>query len=325
MAKRYEMLWDCEYCGVKKLLGLTHRHCPSCGAPQNAEKRYFPPEDEKIAVEDHPFVGADRKCPHCASPSAAAAKCCGQCGAPLDGAAPVKTVSAVPAPAAAPVASVGRKRHPGLWAAAAVAAVALVGGLVATFWTKSAVLTVSGQDWKREIRVEKSAILDKDSWCDAMPGGAFEVSRSRKERSRNRVPDGESCSTRKKDLGDGSYSEEEVCTTKYREEPVYDQWCRYRVRGWVQTRTETSRGLGRSPEPFWPEPSLRTGDCLGCEREGSREEAYGAAFTGSDQALRCEFKEAAKWTPFTPGSRWKADIRVATGGIVCDSLQPAAG
>ena len=27
----FEMLWDCSYCSAKKLLGLTHRHCPNCG------------------------------------------------------------------------------------------------------------------------------------------------------------------------------------------------------------------------------------------------------------------------------------------------------
>ena len=45
--KSYEMFWDCEYCGSSKLLGITHRHCPNCGAPQDPEKRYFPPDEEK--------------------------------------------------------------------------------------------------------------------------------------------------------------------------------------------------------------------------------------------------------------------------------------
>ena len=61
--KTYEMMWDCEYCGAAKLLGKSHRHCPLCGAAQNADKRYFPPEEEKVAVEDHQFVGADWGCP----------------------------------------------------------------------------------------------------------------------------------------------------------------------------------------------------------------------------------------------------------------------
>lgn len=28
----YEMFWDCAFCGTTALLGVTNRHCPSCGA-----------------------------------------------------------------------------------------------------------------------------------------------------------------------------------------------------------------------------------------------------------------------------------------------------
>ena len=59
---RYEMLWDCPCCSTPKLLGITHRHCPNCGAPQDATKRYFPPAGEEVAVENHPFQGKDKVC-----------------------------------------------------------------------------------------------------------------------------------------------------------------------------------------------------------------------------------------------------------------------
>ena len=83
--KTYEMLWDCEFCGTEKLLGKTHRHCPECGAVQNPKTRYFPSEDEKVAVEDHQFVGADRHCGACDAPNSVMAKHCTECGAPMDG------------------------------------------------------------------------------------------------------------------------------------------------------------------------------------------------------------------------------------------------
>jgi hypothetical protein len=51
----YEMIWDCKFCGQKKLLGLTHRFCAGCGAPQDPASRYFPPDSEKVAVHDHEF------------------------------------------------------------------------------------------------------------------------------------------------------------------------------------------------------------------------------------------------------------------------------
>ncbi len=80
----YEMLWDCKFCGQKKLLGLTHRFCAGCGGPQDPTARYFPPENEKVAVLDHPFVGADVACPACRQPMSRAAKCCTHCGSPID-------------------------------------------------------------------------------------------------------------------------------------------------------------------------------------------------------------------------------------------------
>jgi len=54
------MLWDCEFCGTKKLLGKTHRFCPNCGAQQDPKARYFPSDEEKVAVKDHVYVGVDK-------------------------------------------------------------------------------------------------------------------------------------------------------------------------------------------------------------------------------------------------------------------------
>jgi hypothetical protein len=68
--KVYEMLWDCKFCGTKKLLGKTHRFCPNRRpAPI---RRYFP-ADRKVVVQDRVFVGADKSAPP-ASLSAASAE-----------------------------------------------------------------------------------------------------------------------------------------------------------------------------------------------------------------------------------------------------------
>ena len=77
----YQMLWDCAYCGAAKLLALDHRHCPSCGGAQDPERRYFPSDEDKVAVEDHQFVGGDWQCAACESPNATGADFCVNCGA----------------------------------------------------------------------------------------------------------------------------------------------------------------------------------------------------------------------------------------------------
>ena len=49
----YEMLWDCEFCDARGLLAKSQRYCANCGAPQNADKRYFPKEGEERRVDGH--------------------------------------------------------------------------------------------------------------------------------------------------------------------------------------------------------------------------------------------------------------------------------
>src|SRR5262245_41064864 len=89
----YEMLWDCDHCDTKGLLAKSQRHCPECGAKQNADKRYFPPEGAEVRVDGHKYEGADRVCPACSAAISAAAKNCTNCGSPQDGAAEVKGVA----------------------------------------------------------------------------------------------------------------------------------------------------------------------------------------------------------------------------------------
>src|SRR5688572_33143594 len=94
----YEMLWDCDHCETKGLLGKSQRHCPECGAKQNPDKRYFPKEGEAKRAEGHSYVGSDRSCPACNAPQSAKSHNCTHCGAPLDGSAEVKGVVTPVAP-----------------------------------------------------------------------------------------------------------------------------------------------------------------------------------------------------------------------------------
>ena len=42
------------------------------------------------------------------------------------------------------------------------------------------------------------------------------------------------------------------CTTRYRSEPVYDDWCDYDIDRWVVVRTPTNSGSGTEPPPSLP-------------------------------------------------------------------------
>lgn len=343
--KTYEMLWDCKYCGQKKLLGLTHRFCANCGAPQDATARYFPSDAEKVAVQDHQFVGADLRCPACQAWNSRSANCCTQCGGPLAAGQQAQVradqvrregqqfggETAQDArrefgqvPGAAPAAP-AKKGLPGIVIALLVViglgAVGLVCGLV--FLKKGAALEVAGHSWERRVEIEAYGPVRRSAWCDELPAGAKELSRRKDQRSTKKISDGEDCQTRRKDQGDGTFKETRECKPKYREEPVMDYRCDYEVNAWSTKDTLKASGASLKEEPSWPKVELkRTGSCVGCEREGKRSEEYKVRFTdtASKKEQVCEFDQA-KWSSFAMGSSWKGKVGVLTGGLDCDSLQ----
>ncbi len=352
----YEMLWDCTSCGTRKLLGKSHRRCPNCGAAQDAKKRYFPPPGEEVAVEGHVFVGVDWTCGACQTPNSRAAGFCVNCGNPREGNADVRLVTDGPAegggePSTAATAaepeplrpppsfrfaaetreieeaaqkteSVPRRRKWGLAAAAAALSAAFM--TVTMFWTKDVEVVMERHEWVREIDVERMAARAESAWCDSMPGDAYNVSRTREERSRNQVADGEECHDVRRDNGDGTFSTSTECSTKYRSEPVYDDRCHFTVNRWGLERTARNTGNGLSPEPSWPSTFMRAGSCLGCEKEGARREILTVVIRSRadrGRKWRCDI-DPQRWRALGDGQWLTIKVRVITGGAVCDSVVP---
>lgn len=328
----YEMMWDCKYCGQKKLLGLTHRFCAGCGAPQDPAARYFPPDDEKVLVKDHPMTGADLACPACKQPMSRAAKCCTNCGSPIDKGAEValRADVVVPdagvtawGPGAPPAPPAPKKGFPVVLAVlGAVGALLVIGVLVMIFWKRDAALEVTGHAWERNIAIERFETSRRTGWCDEVPSGARELSRRREQRGTKQVQDGETCQTRKKDQGNGTYKEVRECKPKYKSDPVYADKCDFEVVEWRPVRTLSEKGANPKDPPKWPVVSLtRPGSCLGCEREGPRSEKYTVKFAdrSAGSEASCDLPES-RWASFPKGSKWKGSVRVMTGGVDCDSL-----
>jgi Zn-finger nucleic acid-binding protein/ribosomal protein L40E len=313
----YEMLWDCAYCDAKKLLGASNRHCPNCGAAQDASRRYFPAEGEAVA-SNHEFDGADKTCASCQTPNGAKAHHCRQCGAPLDGAHVVGTVADQSTRRAAVVAP--KKRGPLFAVLGAISAATCGVCGFSVFWTKDVNVTVASHSWERSIDVESLRAVNESAWCDSMPVGAFSVSRHRAQRETRRVADGEMCHTRNVDRGNGTFEQRRECEPKYREEPVYDDRCDYSIDRWVVSRSPTARGQGLLPAPTWPALSLREGSCRGCERMGARHETYNVSIRGPDGTeWQCDVDER-KWKSLEEGSQRQVKVGVLTGGARCSSL-----
>lgn len=344
-AGTYQMQWDCKFCGTTHLLALTHRFCPNCGAAQDPATRYFPADEDKVAVEDHTYSGADVICPACATANSASANNCQQCGSPLAGGERASTLEAQARAEDETFQSSGsrdvamermqadldradKKRGPNwLFVGVGLAAVVIVGFvLVSFFWTRTDTVEVVGHSWEREIEIETLRAVDASEWCDAMPGDAYRVTRREEQRSTRRVQDGEECSIVRVDQGDGTYTERRECEPVYREEPVFDDRCYFTVDRWQVTRSVEATGSSVADTPIWPEVDLaRTGDCLGCEREGDRSDRYLLELQLPDPAdpVTCRVDQD-QWEQMPVGSRWEVQISVITGSVDCNNLQPAS-
>lgn len=360
---RYEMNWDCPGCGTTGLLGLSHRHCPNCGAPQDPSRRYFPAEGTEVAVEDHPYQGADVQCAACDTPNAAKAGFCVGCGSPLDGAKAVgrraeqaaaggKFAADSASAAAREAEEVRQKARAEAHAAQAEAsgvtpaqagggggifkglalfgclgfgALALAGIAAFFLWKQDAALVVTGHVWERTIAVETLSPAADSDWRDEVPAGAYDLSCRQEQRDTKKVADGETCTDKRKDQGDGTFVVVQECEPKYREEPIYADQCSYKIDRWQVSATERAAGASLVPAPSWPAVKLsRTGDCLGCQRDGARKETYTVQLqdSASQKAHGCDLPEAS-WRTMAVGSRWKGEVGVVSGLLDCEALAAA--
>jgi ribosomal protein S27AE len=341
----YEMLWDCRFCGSAKLLGKTHRFCPSCGAAQDPGWRYFPADEDKVAVRDHHYVGADKICPACSTANSGDSEYCGRCGYPLSEAARAKklgTREQVEGQAFAAediVARIDAKRDAAVGRGAeaqsakgsnrrlfqgiaVLVILAVIGAVVAMgFWTRQETATVVDHYWERVVEIEELQAQSGSGDCDSMPSGAYGVDRRREQVDTRRVADGETCSNQQVDQGDGTFRQERVCETTYREEPVYGDVCYYTVNRWVETRS-VDAVAGLDVAPYWPETDIRSAcTSLGCEREGDQRERYVVVFSRQDEdEFECEMPYD-EWESTPLDSTFTIEVGMVLGGSRCGSLE----
>lgn len=352
--KTYEMLWDCQFCGTEQNLGKTHRFCPTCGAPQNPDSRYYPSDENKIAVEDHKFVGVDVTCPACNQLNSGGSEFCQQCGSPLTEGAKAKTLDEQTKRAGGLFESSGsrdvvkeqydaemerigvkpkekaKNKGSNIKVFAIIGAIiaALIGIGVVLNMTESATVVAKDHSWERTISVDEYREFTTMSWRDSRPSGdnmSIDFgSCSRKQRSTNRIPDGETCKTVRKDNGDGTYRESQQCTTKYREEPVYDDWCRWRGNHWEDSYSRVTSGVGFDPEPYYENVSLNCEgqNRLGCER-ANYSGRYDVNFTGNEnRTYTCNFPQD-EWENIAIESVWTIEVRkVDANAGLCNTLEP---
>jgi hypothetical protein len=340
-AKVYEMQWDCKFCSTKKLLGKTHRFCPNCGAQQDPAWRYFPSDAEKVAVQDHVYVGADRVCPACQSLSSGNAEFCGNCGAPLTDAARAKQGASrakkdgatfetedlqkrqqgetSPAPTPAP-----RSKGLSLPCLLLIILVPLLigGGIFLFSRSTTANAYVSGFRWERSVRIESLQPVSDSSDCGVVPIDAYNVVERYEQVGSRQVPDGQTCERVQIDQGDGTFREEQRCETVYRDEPVYGYVCYYVVNRWAYARSVNASG-NKDTQPYWPSDGAQSCLSLGCERVQGRDEAYWLVLKGDgDRPFECRVPYD-QWQETAVEKTFTIEVGQVLKDFRCDTLKPA--
>ncbi len=335
---RYEMLWDCSYCSAARLLALTHRHCPECGAAQDQTKRYFPKDDEKVAVKDD-YAGSDKKCGSCGHPNGSKATFCASCGAPLDEAAAAvakrsdrrvkageqfahddskKAAAELGGGAKPKVAAVKKKSWVWLYILIFAAAV------IFSIWffcirAKSVEFQVAERRWIKTSPVEKWKEVGEKKWKSDLPNNAEIISCTDEPSSESRsVDDGKECHMVQKDKGDGTFEEVEECSSKTKSEAVKKPKCRYKY--WVEDEDATRSNVrDDGEEPDWPDFSISSDTSY--ERRGERREVFEVDLIRDGDTTTCKVKEEV-WKELYKGTAAKGLVRGKQESVDCSSIEP---
>lgn len=351
--KVYEMLWDCQFCGTSRLLGKTHRYCPNCGAPQNPDSRYFPSDDEKVAVEDHIYVGRDVTCPACSQLNAGGSEYCQNCGAPLasgrqadvlaEEARAMSEMFQSSGPrdvvqerfqnemervgVAKPKRGTGSGPNKWLIAIIILAVLGVGAGIFLLNWKQETTVYVDGHNWERVITIDQYREFVAQSWRDVPPIGDNVLlvpgSCVQRQRSTRQVPDGQDCRVVRSDRGDGTFSERTECTTRYRSEPIYDSWCTWGGTRWEYGREVRTAGQSVTEVPAWGEFTLNCADQrrIGCERVSRRDETYNVLFKNESHTYTCAMPQE-QWLVTPIESVWNVQVRVVDNAAAdCSSLE----
>src|SRR5262249_4193838 len=110
-------------------------------------------------------------------------------------------------------------------------------------------MTVTAHRWERVIPIEEYNDFSEQAWRDQVPSDAHLVTCHKKARSTHRVEEGEECHNEKQDKKDGTFEVVKKCKPKYRDEPVEDDWCSFRVQRWKELADGALRSSGTGLQP----------------------------------------------------------------------------
>jgi hypothetical protein len=187
----------------------------------------------------------------------------------------------------------------------------MVGAMAAFFLTRSATVTVTARDWRREIQVQDYQPRPYAGWDETVPTDAYDITCRTRQRSSHRVSMGETCT------GTGS---RRTCTTDYVTIPDYDQWCEYTADRWGYKRSLISEG--QAEIPAWAAVDVTPCEGYGCEREADHLERYNTylADQSTGDVYTCAY-EQDYWSGLRVGTVYGMDVGQVIHIPRCETLR----
>ena len=333
-----EGFWDCSYCGHKKISGLK-RNCPSCGRPRGDDVKFYMAGTDHV-VEEPVSDGPDWLCPYCGGLNPSNATRCISCGSDRADSTDdyfsmhQKKEEEKPfEPYETPQAPEPKKS--GLWKVIlgiglVIAALIAISAITSNI-RANRVFTIQDKEWQRAVAIEAEADVRYDAW--ELPAGAENVTTSEEihhidrvldhyeerevQRSRQ-VQDGYDISYNYIDNGNGTFTQQEIRTPRYKKEyyyetervpvyldvPVYATKYHFTRREWVEQRIE--RVTGKEGElPDRAVIRMDTG-----ERMGRDETVY---YVQTDLGVLQTY--GSIWEELEVGAQYKFSV---TSGFITD-------
>ena len=204
-------------------------------------------------------------------------------------------------------------------------------------WDKQ--MVVAERSWTRTIEVQAFGPVQEEKWQDELPARAYDRACQRKVHHHDKVADGTEEYEEKQETGkkcvkhehkskggvsvkqcakwEKTYKTVTKTRTRYREVPVYKQFCGYKVNKWHRANDISTSGAS-GDAPRWPDTSALDGKT---KRPGKKSEKYTMVLRKPDgETLTHELASQQEWDRF----KLKAGVvaEVTTSGKI-ESVKPA--
>ena len=304
MGKIIEGLWDCPFCGNKRIRA-GQKTCPDCGHPQDENTKFYMPDEIKYVSEEEAEKisrNPDWQCSFCGSLNSDDLNVCKNCGATKEDS--ERNYFEM---------RQQEEEKMGIFAA-------IIFGLA----PKIKNVTIDDLDWERTIDIEEVVTHNESDW--SLPDDArLQYTKSEIQSYKDVLDHYETVTETKTrsvidhyeekssyvDLGNGYFEEqtesvpvyteetytEDVEKPVYRKEPVYATKYYYEIDKW--TVVDTAKSSGNDQNPSWPEPKLKDGQRTGAEEEhyfvtATYEKKKGKTETGRYEMDFSQWKELKK-------------------------------